>query len=78
MFDDLFCLLMQAAAAAKAAAPRSLNKTRMEEHTLKLAQKLAREASIEEDNSNEEARDGNPMPLKSMAAKLEEKVKGFR
>lgn len=77
MFDEIFCLLLQAAAAAKAAAPRSLNKTRMEEHTLKLAQKLAREASIEED-ANEEARDGNPMPLKSMAAKLEEKVKGFR
>lgn len=51
----------------------------MEEHTLKLAQKLAREASIEEDSESlQEARDGNPMPLKSMAAKIEEKVKGFR
>ena len=53
----------------------------MEEQTLKLAQKLARETSIEENNAesdSSEARDGNPMPLKSMAAKLEEKVKGFR
>ena len=53
----------------------------MEEQTLKLAQKLARETSIEENNADSdssEARDGHPMPLKSMAAKLEEKVKGFR
>merc|ERR1712183_128633 len=45
----------------------------MEEKTLKLAQKLAKEVSIEEDK--EEARDGNPLPLKT---KLEEKIKGFR
>ena len=52
----------------------------MEEHTLQLAQKLARQATLEENNDSDssEARDGNPMPLKSMAAKLEEKVKGFR
>ena len=56
----------------------------MEEHTLKLAQKLAREASLTETSDQDsesiitEARDGNPMPLKSMTAKLEEKVKGFR
>ena len=57
----------------------------MEEHTLKLAQNLARQASITSETSDQEsesiiteARDGNPTPLKSMAAKLEEKVKGFR
>merc|ERR1719322_2087166 len=52
----------------------------MEEQTLALAQKLARQATIEENNDSDssETRDGNPMPLKSMAAKLEEKVKGFR
>lgn len=55
---------------------------RMEEHTLKLAQKLAKEAVITEDEENSalsEARDGHPTPLRSNAAsKLEEKVKGFR
>ena len=55
----------------------------MEEHTLKLAQNLARQASLTESEAdqesiNTEARDGNPTPLRSMAAKLEEKVKGFR
>merc|ERR1712018_200305 len=45
----------------------------MEEKTLKLAQKLAKEVTIEDDK--EEARDGNPLPLKT---KLEEKIKGFR
>ena len=57
----------------------------MEEHTLKLAQKIAREISIQETQTTDEesniaeARDAaGPMPLKSMAAKLEEKVKGFR
>ena len=42
----------------------------MEEKTLKLAQKLAKEVTIEDDK--EEARDGNPLPLKT---KLEEKIK---
>ena len=55
----------------------------MEEHTLKLAQNLARQASLTESEAdqesiNTEARDGSPTPLRSMAAKLEEKVKGFR
>jgi NAD+ kinase len=45
----------------------------MEEKTLKLAQNLAKVVSIEEDK--EEARDGNPLPLK---IKLEDKIKGFR
>ena len=45
----------------------------MEEKTLKLAQKLAKEVTIEDDK--EEARDGTPLPLKT---KLEEKIKGFR
>jgi len=53
---------------------------RMEEHTLKLAQKLAKEAVLtDEEETTSEARDGNPLPLRSNAAsKLEEKVKGFR
>ena len=56
----------------------------MEEHTLKLAQNLARQASItEQDQSdqesiNTEARDGSPTPLRSMAAKLDAKREGFR
>ena len=50
----------------------------MEEQTLKLAQKLARESSIisEEGSDFEELRDGNPLPL--VKSKLEEKIKGFR
>ena len=50
-----------------------INKRGMDEQTLQLAQKLAREATIEED----EFRDGHPNPL-PMRAKLEDKVKGFR
>ncbi len=51
--------------------------TKMEEHTLKLAQSLAKQ-SIDEDEAAE-ARDGSPKPLrKTHASKLEEKVKGFR
>jgi hypothetical protein len=49
----------------------------MEESTLKLAQNLVRECSLEE--AEEEARDGSPKPLrKNPARKLEEKLKGFR
>lgn len=45
----------------------------MEEQTLKLAQTLAREASLTEEHDEE--KDGNPLPLRS---KLEDKIKGFR
>ena len=50
-----------------------INKRGMDEQTLQLAQKLAREATLEED----ESRDGHPNPL-PLRAKLEDKVKGFR
>ena len=53
------------------------NSNNMEEHTLKLAQSLAKQ-SLDEDEASE-ARDGSPKPLKKThASKLEEKVKGFR
>ena len=72
--------LIQIFAARRSSLP---TKNSMEEHTLKLAQNLARQASLTESEAdqqeiNTEARDGNPTPLRSMAAKLEEKVKGFR
>ena len=58
----------------------------MEESTLALAQKLARQglqdnAAAESggESGNDEVFDGNPSPLKKThASKLEQKLKGFR
>ena len=57
----------------------------MEESTLALAQKLARQglqdnaAESGGESGNDEVFDGNPSPLKKThASKLEQKLKGFR
>merc|ERR1712051_412998 len=76
-------LLLWLATSNKARRSSLPTKNSMEEHTLKLAQNLARQASLTESEAdqqeiNTEARDGNPTPLKTFANKLEEKVKGFR
>jgi len=80
---NLLLLLSAANKATRNTNAANSSKNSMEEHTLKLAQNLARQASLTESEAdqesiNTEARDGNPTPLRSMAAKLEEKVKGFR
>ena len=58
---------------------------KMEESTLALAQKLARQglqdnaAESGGESGNDEVFDGNPSPLKKThASKLEQKLKGFR
>ena len=80
---NFYVYLIQIFAATRNTNAANSTKNSMEEHTLKLAQNLARQASLTESEAdqesiNTEARDGNPTPLRSMAAKLEEKVKGFR
>ena len=80
---NFYVYLIQIFAATRNTNAANSTKNSMDEATIKLAQNLVRQASLTESEAdqesiNTEARDGNPTPLRSMAAKLEEKVKGFR